>query len=105
MLGAIALSPSPWCPGKHPPISQEGVWGSSTLGEFGLDLPFFLLFIPQVVDSRSFRTDSVIGEFRVGLPSLLRPPVLRPPTPRVNAAISFSFHCTDGRRDHLLRAK
>uniref|UniRef100_A0A8C4XTU6 Dysferlin n=1 Tax=Falco tinnunculus TaxID=100819 RepID=A0A8C4XTU6_FALTI len=35
---------------------------------FGLDLLFFLIFILQVVDSRSFRTDSVIGEFRhIGL--------------------------------------
>ncbi|KAF1448637.1 Dysferlin, partial [Aptenodytes patagonicus] len=34
------------------------------------DAPIFI----TVVDSRSFRTDSVIGEFRVRLPSLLFPP-------------------------------
>lgn len=67
---------------------------------------FFLIFIPQVVDSRSFRTDSVIGEFRVRLPSLLSPPLFSATlTHGVNAGISFLFCCTDGRRDRLLRAK
>ena len=64
--------PSP-CPPPHSPSGNVACFpgehpaGSSTL------------FIPQVVDSRSFRMDAVIGEFRVRLPSLRSPPCSPPP--------------------------
>lgn len=61
------------------------------MGGFGLDLPFFLHFIPQVVDSRSFRADSVIGEFRVRPPPLSAPPVFPTLTRGVDADSYFPF--------------